>query len=362
MSQEFYVTLKVFVPRSTPAEGRIFVAGNHPNLGNWDPGKVELNREKDSTWSITGLFSSRTALEYKITRGSWNRQAVYSEGVVPGNFKLIVLRDTTVIVRPIAWSDSFLPSASGITGTVRYHRSIKGEGLRYERDVIVWLPPSYNNVEARRYPVLYVHDGQNVFDPSTSYIGYDWKVDEVTDSLIQAGKIQEIITVAVNNSPDRVPEYSDSDVGRNYAKFVVQQLKPFIDKTYRTKTDASNTGIMGSSMGGLASFLFVWWYPDVFSKAGCLSSAFLFDDDKILKEVRSYNGPKKAIRVYMDCGGAGMEAQLKNGMDEMRETLLKKGHNEGVDFEYFYDEHAEHNERAWSERVWRPLMFMFGKN
>ncbi|HLF20200.1 MAG TPA: alpha/beta hydrolase-fold protein [Bacteroidota bacterium] len=360
-SQECSVTLKVVVPRSTPADAKIFVAGNHPKLGDWDPGRIELLRENDSAWAITEIFPKGSQLEYKVTRGSWNKQAIYAEGVIPGNFRLTVSQDTAIVVRPISWSDSYVAVGKGITGNVKYHRSIMGEGLRYDRDVIVWLPPSYDKDELRRYPVLYMHDGQNVFDPSTSFIGYDWHVDEVADSLMRGEKIQEIIIVAVNNSPDRVPEYSDSELGRKYATFVVYQLKPFIDKTYRTKPDAANTGVMGSSMGGLSSFLFVWWYPDVFSKAGCLSSAFLFDDGKTLKEVDSYKGPGKNVRVYMDCGGAGMEARLKPGMDEMRRILLKKSYKEGVDFEYFYDENAEHIERAWAERVWRPLRFLFGK-
>ncbi|MBI3005766.1 MAG: hypothetical protein HYY49_10190 [Ignavibacteriales bacterium] len=310
-AQERNVVFRVIVPKGMSRDATIHIAGNQPSLGNWDPAIIELQRENDSTWTITEKFHYGTELEFKFTRGSWNKQAIYNEGVIPGNFKLAVIQDTTIVIRPLSWSDFYAPADSGITGTVTYHRSLKAEGLRFSRDALVWLPPSYAKDLLRRYPVLYLHDGQNVFDP---------------------------------------------------AQFIVHQLKPFIDRTYRTKTDPANTAVMGSSMGGLISFLFVWWYPDVFSKAGCLSSAFLFGEDRILKDVASCEGPRKSVRVYMDCGGAGMEAQLKPGMDEMKNILLKKGYNEGVDFEYFYDEHAEHNERAWSERVWRPLMFMFGKN
>ena len=114
-------------------------------------------------------------------------------------------------------------------------------------------------------------------------------------------------------------------------------------------------------MGGLISFLFVWRRPDIFSKAGCLSSAFLWDDNKILKEVRNYTGAQKPIRVYLDDGSEGLEAQLKPGYDEMVALLQGKSYKPGVDLEYFYDEGAAHNEPAWAKRVWRPLLFMFKK-
>jgi len=118
---------------------------------------------------------------------------------------------------------------------------------------------------------------------------------------------------------------------------------------------------MGSSMGGLISFLFAWWYPDVFSKAGCLSSAFLVDDDKVLKEVRNYSGSRKNIRVYLDCGTVDLEARLRPGSEEMAKILEEKGYRMGSEFEYVLDEGAIHNERAWAKRVWKPLKFLFGK-
>ncbi|MBI3787187.1 MAG: histidine kinase, partial [Ignavibacteriales bacterium] len=128
---------------------------------------------------------------------------------------------------------------------------------------------------------------------------------------------------------------------------------------YRTKPDRNNTAVMGSSMGGVISFMFVWWYPDVFSQAGCLSNAFWVDDGKVLNEVRMYKGPKKNVRIYLDVGG--LEGGMKPGYDEMIKLLKDKGYEEGKDLEYFFDKDAEHNEYAWAKRLWRPLTFMFGK-
>jgi predicted alpha/beta superfamily hydrolase len=244
---------------------------------------------------------------------------------------------------------------------VRYHRGLRGNGLRHERDVIVWLPPSYAAEQKRRYPVLYMHDGQNIIDPSTSFIGYDWHADEVSDSLIRAGTMEEIIIVGIYNSPDRMLEYSDTPLGRQYAQFVVAKVKPLIDSLYRTKPERANTAVMGSSMGGLISFLFVWWHPEIFSKAGCLSSTFSYDHGKLLTEMKQDSGPQKNFRIYMDCGGYGGESTLKPGMDSMLKLLQEKGYVENQDFLSFYDERAEHSERAWAARLWRPLTFLFGK-
>ena len=359
-AQETIVKFKVVVPPSTPRESKIFIAGNHSLLGDWNPGNVELRRLNDSVWVTQFTIAAGYNLEYKITRGGWNAQAIYDDGIVPGNSRLVMQGDTEVVIRPKSWSDGFSKSVGGIVGTVRYHKGLQGEGLNYSRDLIVWLPPSYGKEPARRYPVLYMHDGQNIIDPGTSFIGYDWKVDEVADSLIRAGRMEEVVIVGIYNTPDRMAEYADTKLGHAYADFVVRTVKPFIDSAYRTKPDRSNTAVMGSSMGGLMSFLFVWWYPELFSKAGCLSSVFSYDHDKLLKQVQSEMERMRDVKIYMDCGGYAGEATLKPGMDKMIELLMNKGYVENRDFMAFFDPQAEHNERAWSVRIWRPLEFFFG--
>lgn len=359
-SQQVDVTVKVIAPSDTPDTSAIYIAGNIAPLGDWNPGKVKMIKA-DSWWRFQFKASKGEAVEFKITRGSWNNQAVYQKDEIPGNFRFIPARDTVVEVRPLSWQDITQGEGGGITGIVRYHRGLQGKGLKYERDVIVWLPPGYEKRKEKRYPVLYMHDGQNIIDPATSFIGYDWHVDEVADSLIRTEAIEEIIIVGISNSPDRSPEYSDTELGRSYASFVVHTLKPLIDSTYRTKPDGANTAVMGSSMGGLISFLFAWWYPEVFSKAGCLSSAFLVDDDKVLKEVRNYSGSRKNIRVYLDCGTVDLEARLRTGSEEMAKILEEKGYRKGSEFEYVLDEGAVHNERAWAKRVWKPLKFLYEK-
>jgi predicted alpha/beta superfamily hydrolase len=364
VSQEKRVTIRVVVPPSTPKEASIFIAGNAPELADWNPGKVRMHREGDSVWSFSGSAPSGAFVEFKITRGSWNTQALYEDGVIPPNISFVVTGDTTIIVRPLYWRDlspAFLTNVpgGGIVGTVKYHRGLKGEGLQHERDVIVWLPPSYENDAGKRYPVLYMHDGQNVFDPNTSFIGYDWHADEVADSLIKAGKMQEVIIVGIYNTPDRISEYSNSEIGRNYARFVVQRLKPLIDSTYRTEPGQEHTAVMGSSMGGTISFLFAWWYPEIFSQAGCISTAIApVEDRRLLDAIRDYDGAKKRIRFYLDVGE--LEPGLIPGYEALVSVLQEKGYEKGKDLEFVFDRGAAHNEHAWANRLWRPLTFMFG--
>jgi enterochelin esterase-like enzyme len=150
-----------------------------------------------------------------------------------------------------------------LTGDIRYHKNFHSKVLNNDRDIIVYLPPGYETNKNKRFSVFYMHDGQNLFDGATSFIpGQEWKVDETAQSLINAHKIEPLIVVGIyNTGKDRVNEYTPAQdpkykAGGNadlYARMLVEELKPFIDRTYRTKPDAAHTGLGGSSLGGLVS-------------------------------------------------------------------------------------------------------------
>jgi enterochelin esterase-like enzyme len=361
-SQPYRVTFRVKAP-ALPAQPNVFIAGDCDELGQWDAGAIALEKQADGSWSRTFLLHAGR-VEYKITRGSWDSEAVNADGTVPGNAVLDVQSNATVDIVVGNWKDvlrkDFARKVEGqVTGTVKYHRHLEGEGI-LPRDVIVWLPPGYEKTSAKRYPVLYVHDGQNAFDPTTSFLGVDWQIDETADHLIHEKKMQEIIVVAIGNTPDRGQEYSDTPKGRAYMRFIVENLKPFIDKEYRTLPDREHTAVMGSSMGGLISFLLVWNYPQTFCQAACLSPAFLFRDVNAVSLVEDGSGANKHIRLYIDNGGVGLDAQLQHGCDLMLQALKTNGFTMGKNLEWYSDPGAEHSERAWSKRVWRPLLFMFG--
>jgi predicted alpha/beta superfamily hydrolase len=243
-----------------------------------------------------------------------------------------------------------------IIGNIIYHKKFRSEYLMNSRDIFVWLPPSYLTAQTKKYPVLYMHDGQNLMNPATSFAGTDWQVDETVSRLIKAGQLREIIIVGINNTKDRLEEYSDSEKGGNYIRFMIEELKPFIDSNYRTIPDARNTAVMGSSMGGLISLLIVWNNPDVFSMAGCLSSSFYYANDKIFRTISESAVPRPGVKIYIDHGEDGLTRGQK-----MFALLTEKGFLIGTNIDYFYAPGAEHNESAWAERLERPLLFFFRK-
>jgi predicted alpha/beta superfamily hydrolase len=359
--QQPHITFEV-ISQSPLKEGeQIFITGNQPSLGMWNASATTLIRSGD-VWRKTLAFPVGTKLEFKLTKGTWDSEAMTREGRSPGNYAFEVRGDTTVAYTIPFWKDSVYNTAPAISGNYQIHEDFPAIGLASRR-VIVWLPPSYDSAPQRRYPVLYMHDGQNVFDPYTSTLGYDWRVDEIADSLMKAGEIEEFICVATYCNPGvRAQEYSDDpDLGEKYQDFMCCQLKPWIDSTYRADPRPEHTAIMGASMGGLISFIMAWEYPEVFSMAACMSPAFkvalngVVTVDYVDNVIRDTD--VRDINLYIDNGTVDLEAILQPGIDEMLRALDDKGYQ----YQWSLDEGAPHNEIAWSARVWRPLLQFFGK-
>ncbi len=361
-SGKITITFKVITPDIHSGDS-VFIAGNNDKLGGWVPDKVRLEKINDTTWIKSFKFPVNETIEYKFTNGSWDKEALTNDGKVPNNSVLKISDDTTVSIVIRKWKDE-LPSdqrpkfKGQITGTVIYLRKLKGKGIK-PRDVIVWLPPSYNTDTSERYPVLYMQDGQNIFDPRTSSFGVDWQLDEVADSLIKAGVIKPIIIVGIYNTKDRSKEYTNTKLGHAYMNFVIKILKPLIDKEFRTLPNRKNTAVGGSSAGGLISFMLLWEYPGVFSQAACLSTAFHIKNINYIPNVARYHGKKKNIKIYIDIGTKDLEKRLKPGVDEMVEALKEKGYLLGNDLEYYIAKGADHSEADWAKRDWRFLEFMF---
>lgn len=354
------ITFVVTIPDSLAINDSLYIVGNVPQLGNWQPNSVPLIQVDKNTHQLKIRLPLNANIEYKFTRGSWNKEEVLANGTIPGNKSLSVTHDQTVTHQIENWADRFYKPVGGITGKLQYHHNFYANRLKNERTIVVWLPESYETELQKYYPVLYMHDGQNLFDPGTSYIGVDWQMDETADSLIRQGAIEEIIIVGIYNTNDRVEEYSDTEKGRAYMDFIISDLKPFIDSSYRTIPDREHTAVMGSSMGGLISFYLIWRHPEVFSKAGCLSTSLLWKNGALLKEIENFVGQKLKIKIYLDSSGQGSEGRMKPHYEKMNELLISKGFVEGVDLEYYFDKDGDHSERAWSKRAWRPLKFMFG--
>ncbi|MCI0693499.1 hypothetical protein L0337_16020 [candidate division KSB1 bacterium] len=243
---------------------------------------------------------------------------------------------------------------------LNYHRKFHSTILGNERDLIVWLPLGYETAPKQRYPVLYVHDGQNLFDPATAFAGVAWQLGEAAQTLIRAEKIAPMIIVGIANTPARADEYTPKR-GRKYAAFLIDEMKPFIDRTYRTLPDREHTAVMGSSLGGLISFYLAWWHPEVFGMAGCLSGTWMWDDAASIKMVEADPRPGPPIKIYLDHGSEGAEGNQAWIYRSMRDALIGRGFQVGKNLAYYFGINDEHNEAAWGRRVGRALRFFFGK-
>jgi predicted alpha/beta superfamily hydrolase len=254
---------------------------------------------------------------------------------------------------------------------MRYHEGFPSRYLKQDHSAIVYLPPGYGEDPLRRYPVLYLQDGQNLFDPSTAFGGQEWRVDETADELICADAIEPLIIVGIYNAgAERINEYTptvDTNTGQGgradlYARMLVDELKPFIDKEYMTQHHAQNTGLGGSSLGGLVSLAIGLKYPKVFGKLAVLSPSVWWSDRIILRDVAQFNGSLRP-QIWLDMGtqeGNSPERTLEDAR-ALRDALVGKGWELDRDLCYFEAEGADHSERAWSERVGPMLRFLFPK-
>jgi len=219
--------------------------------------------------------------------------------------------------------------------------------------VRVYFPPGYDENTQKRYPVLYMHDGTNLFFGDEAFGGNEWQVDENVELLHSMCLIDKVIVVGVY-AKDRMYEYTKPGY-EHYGHFMVNELKPFIDQRLRTLSDARNTAVMGSSLGGVVSFFLGWQYPHVFGKAACLSSTFGYRDD-LMERVASE--PKRDVRFYIDSGWP--EDNYEN-TSAMRDQLIASGYEFGRDVLYFAFPGALHNEGSWAARSHVPFQYFFGK-
>lgn len=259
-----------------------------------------------------------------------------------------------------------------LTGDIRTHKLFHSQFLTNDRDVIVYLPPSYDSSNAR-YPVIYLNDGQNLFDGATSFIaGKEWRVDETVETLIAARKIEPLIVVGVYNAgkerineytPAEDPKYKSGGKADLYGRMLVEELKPFIDRTYRTRGDAKHTGLGGSSLGGIVSLYLALKYPNTFGRVAVVSPSVWFANQHIVSFVETLS-KKPAVQIWLDVGtneGQKPEEarQTVSGVRVLRQTLIKKGWRLGRDLGYLEAEGAQHDEAAWALRVEPILKFLF---
>jgi predicted alpha/beta superfamily hydrolase len=370
--QGVVVTFRLETP-DLPGDSTVYITGSTADLGNWNPGKVKMRSAGNHVWTYDITCQPGHIIEYKYTLGSWKHEGAYNDGYPLPNFSITARRDTVVNNIILNWTkDRNLEVSGQITGTVKYHRRMQGEGI-LPRDVIVWLPPDYDRYN-EKYPVLYMHDGQNIIDPRTSAFGRDWEIDETCTLLIEDKAIPPLIVVGIYNTVDRGEEYVPGAKGTAYMKFIVEVLKPFIDKTYRTNPSRVSTFVGGSSAGGTCAFMLVWEYPGVFSKAMCMSPAFKYGSETpdslrregavtidYVKTVRESAKPAKPLFFYIDLGNDRVDKTLKTGVEEMLSALQEKGFTADRDYVFIYDKNAAHSETDWAKRFPDAIKLFFAK-
>lgn len=233
------------------------------------------------------------------------------------------------------------------------------------RTVRVYLPRGYNENPARRYPVLYMHDGQNLFLGMAGLSGYSWNTDTNAANLIRFGAVRELIIVGVDSSAvgaTRIAEYKPPEcggTGDKYAALLINELKPYIDAHYRTLPDADNTGAWGSSMGGLISVYLGWTHPETFGKIGAMSTAFwqcTATGDNLA------TAPKRPLRIYLDSGDVDQQNFSSDGVAltlTARDHLLNNGYVLNVDLDHVIGYNQNHSEQWWCVRSPRCLRFLF---
>jgi predicted alpha/beta superfamily hydrolase len=245
-------------------------------------------------------------------------------------------------------------------------QNFRSRFLPNRRDIIAYLPEAYLTDPQRRFPVFYLHDGQNLIDGRTSFIPHrTWQADTAADTLTRANEIEPIILIGIaNTGVRRMAEYTHTrdprrggGEGGRYGRLLVQELKPLIDHTFRTLPDPANTAIGGSSLGGIVSLSIALDYPDVFGKAAVMSPSVWWNQRAILNRVGGAR-PKPNVRILLDMGTAEGLRHLRD-TDLLHRRLLQRGWHDNADLYYLRVPNALHDESAWAARFPDVLRFLF---
>jgi predicted alpha/beta superfamily hydrolase len=335
---------------------RINLAGS---FNSWNPDDVKYQFTKqEKTWAITLENFGKGTHQFKCTQGSWETVEDSTNGVDIANRIINLQSDTTIFITTHGWRRVEDTKPRKHTASVNVHiisDSFYMPQLKRKRKIWIYLPSNYATSK-QKYPILYMHDAQNLFDEFTAPYG-EWGIDEALDSLQKMSGKYCIVVGIDHGEAKRLLEYNPYDTkeyghgeGKQYTDFLVQTLKPFIDKKYRTKKDAANTSIAGSSLGGLISSYAILKYPNVFGSAGAFSPAYWIAP---AMDTLAKNTPANKIPQRIWFYGGGKEGYtLMPDMERFKNIVASKNK---TDIGFVIDENGMHNEAAW--RKWFPKFY-----
>jgi predicted alpha/beta superfamily hydrolase len=388
-ARDVAVRMIVTTPPAATEPDKIYVS---MSTDDWPESGRPLTRVAERLYEIRLTLPAESILSYKFMReSSWRTVEKDLRGEEIGNRNLKVPADVSEVVafHDVArWADQPEPparvarfSAAKLarlstgeeshtrTGDIRAHPTLLDEKSQVVREIQVYLPPGYDEQKQRRYPVVYMQDGQNLFDAETAFGGNEWGLDETLEQMIAEKKLPPVIVVAVYNSPDRLNEYSpmpDAAVkagggADKFLDFLAGTVKPFVDRTYRTQADRAHTAIGGSSLGGVFALYAVWKRPDVFSRAAVLSPPCFWGDGGLIRMVGEMPLPKD-VRIWLDLSTAeGREEGRTRHLESCRalaDALKAKGLTADASLHYEEIPGGTHNEASWGARIGRVFEYL----
>lgn len=362
------VVFEVQVPDDTPGDAGVFICGNRPEIGSWSARGLRLERRHPGLYrggvDFKGLGGE---VEWKITRGRWDLVEKKKGGRDRENRKDSLHDGAIIRARVTAWGEPDGPPPENQPALASERVTLLGsfgaDTTGEDRPVWVHLPPDFD--ETRDYPLLYMLDGQNVFDPATAFAGQTWAADHVSARLMEARKVQPFIICAIAHKTDRSFEYTPV---RDYffeggglhtlADLIHEEVGPALREQFRVRSDARFTGVMGSSLGGLASFHLAWRHPERFGLAGVVSPSLWWAGRYTLKMVsQDFKKRSAKTRYWIDMGGReGKQPKvLLNSVRQLHQLLKSRG----IDAKLYIDDEAEHNEPSWRRRLHLPFQYLF---
>lgn len=362
------LTLRVTqVPANTPANDPVYVAGT---FNNWNPVAAGYQLTKVGTiYSLTFPVSVRGPIEFKLTRGSWATVETTASGSPLPNrtYTVPATGATQLDVQVAGWDDLIgnpPPTSTAAPNVSVMSTNFQIPQLGRTRRIWLYLPPDYATSQ-KTYPVLYMHDGQNLFDAATSFSG-EWGVDEALNQLHAVGDWGCIVVGVDNGGATRLDEYSPyvnpqygGGQGDQYVDFLINTLKPYIDQHYRTRPDRLHTGVMGSSMGGLISLYAALKRPDVFGRAGVFSPSLWFNR-KIYTFASNAQPLRPDPRFYLLSGGRESTGQRRDQL-QMADTLALAGFTRGAagEVDTVIKTDGQHAEWFWKREFPAAYQWLF---